>query len=107
MSHLPNMGLNGKVAVVTGAGSGIGKAVAIAMAEAGADCIPCEHPDRLDTLDSVCEAISQPGQSAFPAPLDLPHLDSIDKMVDHAIESTGRIDILVNNAGINIPSDAF
>ena len=107
MSHLPNMGLNGKVAVVTGAGSGIGKAVAIAMAEAGADCIPCEHPDRLDTLDSVCEAISQTGQSAFPAPLDLPDLDSIDKMVDHAIESTGRIDILVNNAGINIPSDAF
>lgn len=101
------MGLAGKVAVVTGAGSGIGRAVAIAVAEAGADCVPCEHPDRLGDLDAVCDAIKNAGRQAYPTPLELPNLDSIQQMVDHAVSSAGRIDVLVNNAGINIPRDAL
>ena len=101
------MGLEGKVAVVTGAGSGIGRAVAIAVAEAGADCVPCEHPDRLDRLEPVCEEIRETGREAYPTSLSLPDIRSIDAMVDHAVSEAGRIDILVNNAGINIPSDAL
>ena len=107
VSYLGDMGLREKVVVVTGAGSGIGRAVAIAVAEAGADCVPCEHPDRLATLDTVCEEIEALGRKAHPLPLQLPDLNSIDQMVDGAVSAAGRIDVLVNNAGINIPSDAF
>jgi 2-deoxy-D-gluconate 3-dehydrogenase len=107
MNALPEMGLSGKVAVVTGAGSGIGRAIAIAVAEAGADCVPCEHPDRMGNLDSVCEAIEAVGRRAFPAPLMLPDVESIDNVVDLAVSKAGRIDVLVNNAGINIPCDAL
>ena len=107
MNALPSMRLEGKVAVVTGAGSGIGRAVAIAVAEAGANCVPCEHPERMRDLDSVCDAIRATGREAFPTPLVLPDIDSIDRMVEHAVSSAGRIDVLVNNAGINIPCDAL
>lgn len=107
LNALPDMGLSGKVVVVTGAGSGIGKAVAVAVAEAGADCVPCEHPDRYDDLQPVCEAIEAQGRKAYPMPLDLPNLDSIDGMVSGALAAAGRIDVLVNNAGVNIPADAF
>jgi 2-deoxy-D-gluconate 3-dehydrogenase len=104
---LPSMRLDDKVVLVTGAGSGIGKAVAIAAAEAGADCVPCELPGKMSDLDSVCAQIEEQGRKAFPLPLSLPDLDSIDKMVDEAVKEMGRIDILVNNAGINIPRDAL
>jgi 2-dehydro-3-deoxy-D-gluconate 5-dehydrogenase len=107
MNALPDMGLQGKVVVVTGAGSGIGKAVAIAAAEAGADCVPCEHPDRMNDLDPVCDAIRATGRSAYPTSLLLPDTESIDRMVDHAVAAAGRIDVLVNNAGINKPCDAL
>jgi 2-deoxy-D-gluconate 3-dehydrogenase len=107
MNALPDMGLKGKVVVVTGAGSGLGRTIAIAVAEAGADCVPCEHPDRIGSLDSVCEAIQGVGQKAYPTSLALPDIDSIDRMVDHAVSAAGRIDVLVNNAGINIPCDAL
>jgi 2-deoxy-D-gluconate 3-dehydrogenase len=99
--------VDGKRAVVTGAGSGIGRAVAIALSEAGADVALSELPDRLDSLQEVCEAIELNGQKAVPLPLALPQTDSIDTFVADAIEGLGGIDILVNNAGVNIPADAF
>jgi len=107
MSALPEMGLTGKVAVVTGAGSGIGRAIALAMAEAGADCVVCEHPDRMASLDSVSQEVSAIGRKAYPVELLLPDTTSIDRMVDYAVRQAGGIDILVNNAGINIPCDAM
>ena len=69
---LPSMRLDGKVALVTGAGSGIGKALAVAVSEAGADCIPTELPDRLGELDPVCAEIRANGRRACPLPLALP-----------------------------------
>jgi 2-deoxy-D-gluconate 3-dehydrogenase len=101
------MRLDGKIAVVTGAGSGIGAAIASAMAEAGADCIPTELPDRLASLEPVCEHIRACGRRALPLPLALPALDSIAALVDRVIREMGRIDILINNAGINIPREAL
>ena len=104
---LPSMRLDGKRAIVTGAGSGIGRAVAIALSESGADVALSELPDRLDALQEVCEAIESNGQRAVPLPLALPQTDSIDTFVAGAIEGLGGLDILVNNAGVNIPVDAF
>ena len=104
---LPSMRLDGKVAIVTGAGSGIGKAIAMAVAEAGADCVPTEMPDRLADLEPVCDAIRACGRRALPLPLRLPDVSSIDSLVTEAVEAMGQVDLLVNNAGVNIPRDAL
>ena len=86
---LPSMRLDGKVAIVTGAGSGIGKAIAVAAAEAGADCVPTELPGKVERLEPVCEAIRERGRRALGLPLHLPDLSSIDTMVTKAIEEMG------------------
>lgn len=104
---LPSMKLDGKVAMVTGAGSGIGSAVAVAVAEAGADCVPTELPEKMESLEPVCDAIRKCGRKALPLPLRLPDFSSINSLVAETIKEMGRIDILVNNAGVNIPRDAL
>ena len=104
---LPSMRLDGKIALVTGAGSGIGKAVAQAVAEAGADCAATELPDKIGDLDSVCAEIDRLGHKALPMPLCLPDLESIDALVSRVVDEMGRIDILINNAGVNIPRSAL
>jgi 2-deoxy-D-gluconate 3-dehydrogenase len=101
------MRLDGKVALVTGAAGGIGSAVAKAYAEAGADCIVAERPERMDDLEAVCEVIRSHGRRAEPLPLQLPEAVSIEEHVGQAMALMGRIDILVNNAGVNRPADAF
>ena len=93
---LPSMRLDGKVAVVTGAGSGIGKAIALSVAEAGADCVPTELPEKMNDLESVCESIRKIDRKVLPLPLRLPDLPSINSLVENTIQEMGRIDILVN-----------
>ncbi|MBT3603719.1 MAG: glucose 1-dehydrogenase [Candidatus Latescibacteria bacterium] len=104
---LPSMRLDDKVVMVTGAGSGIGRAVAIAFAEVAAHCVVCELPHKMDDLQEVCKEIELLGQQALPVVLHLPDLESIDAAVTHAIDVFGRVDVLVNNAGVNIPKDAL
>lgn len=104
---LPSMRLDDNVVLVTGGGSGIGRAIALAVAEAGADVAVCEVPQKIDALDGVCEAIENLGRRALPLPLHLPNLAAIDSVVRRVLDAYGRIDVLVNNAGINIPKDAL
>lgn len=104
---LPSMRLDDKVVMVTGAGSGIGRAVAIASAEAGADCVVCELPNKMEDLKGVCDEIVALGKRAHPVALVLPDVAGIDLAVTEAIDTFGRVDVLVNNAGVNIPRDAL
>ncbi|HUJ75186.1 MAG TPA: glucose 1-dehydrogenase [bacterium] len=101
------MRVDGKTALVTGAGSGLGRAIAISLAEAGADCAVTELPDRMDALEPVCASIRAVGRRAVALPLRLPDQASIQAAVDGALTAWGRLDILVNNAGVNIPRPAL
>ncbi len=104
---LPSMRLDDQVVLVTGAGSGIGRAIALAVAEVGADVAVCEVPKKIGMLDEVCDAVVDLGQRALPLALELPDQESIDAAVSRVIDAYGRVDILVNNAGVNIPRDAL
>lgn len=104
---LPSMRLDGKVALVTGAGSGLGQAIAVAAAEAGADCIVTELPQAIASLEATCAAIAAVGKKSLGLPLQLPDEASIEALVSGAMREFGRIDLLVNNAGVNIPRDAL
>lgn len=104
---LPSMRLEDKIVMVTGAGSGIGRAVAVAAAEAGAHCVPCELPEKTGDLAGVCAEIEGLERRALPVPLRLPDLESIELAVEKAVKEMGRIDVLVNNAGVNIPRVAL
>ena len=104
---LPSMRVDGKAALVSGAGSGLGRAIAIALAEAGADCAVTELPEKMETLEPVCAEIRASGRKAVALPLRLPEMADIDSAVRGAMEGLGRIDILVNNAGVNIPGPAL
>jgi NAD(P)-dependent dehydrogenase (short-subunit alcohol dehydrogenase family) len=92
--------LQGKVALVTGASKGLGKAVAVALAKAGANLALCAR--NLDDLQQVKREIEALGARAMIFPLDVLRLSSIQAAVDSILDTFGRIDILVNNAGINI-----
>jgi 2-deoxy-D-gluconate 3-dehydrogenase len=106
-SSIPSMMVEGKVAVVTGAGTGLGKSIAVALAEAGAEVVVAELPSRMEDAHRTAKFIQQAGHKALTVSLDVTSLKSIQRMVDRAIQGFGQIDILVNNAGINIPKLAL
>ena len=89
--------LEGKTAVVTGASRGIGRALAVAMAEAGADVV-CAST-RTSGTDETAEAIRQRGQQAWQVAADLSAEDGPDRLAEAALEKAGEVHILVNNAG--------
>ena len=88
--------LEGKVAIVTGAGRGIGKATAIAYAQEGAKVVVASRTQ--STLDAVVKQITDAGGTAIGIACDVGHKDQIFAMVDKAVKAFGPIDILVNNA---------
>ncbi|MBQ9062622.1 MAG: SDR family oxidoreductase [Eubacterium sp.] len=94
--------LTGKVALITGAGQGIGAATAIEYAKSGADVVLCAR--RTDKLEKVAEKVRALGRKALPVPLDVLDIDSINNAVAQATEEFGHIDVLVNCAGIWRPS---
>lgn len=89
--------LPGRVAIVTGAGRGIGAACALALAEAGADVMLTARTK--DQLDAIAERVGETGQRAVVHPADVNDLDALASVVDDAMAAFGRIDIIVNNAG--------
>ena len=96
--------LHGRVAVVTGASRGIGKALAIRLAEAGADVVVAakseQSTDKLPgSIHETAQAIQALGRRAIAIPTDVRNEDAIQNMIDRTISEFGRLDILVNNAG--------
>jgi NAD(P)-dependent dehydrogenase (short-subunit alcohol dehydrogenase family) len=97
--------LEGRVALVTGAGRGIGKAIALGLAEMGAD-IGLVSRTRSE-LDAVADQVRALGPRADPLEADLTKTDLIASFVEAFAGRFGRIDILVNNAGMNVPQEAL
>jgi 2-dehydro-3-deoxy-D-gluconate 5-dehydrogenase len=92
--------LKDKVAIVTGASQGIGKAIAVGLAQAGAHLVLAKHPSgRHEEINQVQAEIEALGRNAIIVLTDVSDVTQIRAMVDKAKESFGRIDILVNNAG--------
>lgn len=98
MSVLDKFRMDGKVAVVTGASSGLGVYFARALAEAGADVVLAAR--RVDKLANAAELVAATGRAALPVATDVADPDAATAMVQAAMERFGRVDVLINNAGI-------
>jgi len=92
--------LEGKVALVTGSDSGIGKAIAIAFAEEGADVIVCYHSDKEGGINTLAQVQNQ-GQKGIALRVDVSDEQSVESLIEAALQEFGAIDILVNNAGVS------
>ena len=90
--------LNDKVAVVTGAGRGIGRAVAIAYAKMGANVVCVSRTQENST--KVATEIEALGQKSWAFAVDVSDTSSVESSAKNILEATGRVDILVNNAGV-------
>ncbi len=88
-----------KVAMVTGGSRGIGKAVALAFADAGADVVIASR--KLPDLEKVAEEIKAKGRKAFCVPTHAKKTEDLENLVHKTMDTFGRIDILVNNAATN------
>jgi NAD(P)-dependent dehydrogenase (short-subunit alcohol dehydrogenase family) len=104
MTDFPSFRLDGQVALATGAARGIGRAIALALAHAGAD-VALGLRDRTAAADLPGE-IAALGRRALPLQMDVTRLDQINAAVQEAAEHFGRLDILVNNAGAALVSPA-
>jgi 3-oxoacyl-[acyl-carrier protein] reductase len=94
--------LSGRVALVTGASRGIGKAIALALGEAGA-AVAVNYRERRDDAEAVAEAIRGGGGRAAACGADVSLRSAVQAMVDAINEQLGPVDILVNNAGMSAP----
>ncbi|UYN93620.1 MAG: SDR family oxidoreductase [Enhydrobacter sp.] len=93
--------LTGKVALVTGASRGIGRAIAISLAEAGA-AVAVNYLSRREDAERVVDRIRQSGASACALQADVSKSDDVTGLVQTAVRALGAVDILVNNAGIGL-----
>jgi len=100
------MSLGGKVALVTGASRGIGRATAIALANEGADMVVHYHTN-LKGAEEVRERINQLGRRALVVQADVRKTKGVRRMVQDTLKNFGHLDILVNNAGITQPERVF
>jgi len=99
---LPSLLLPGKIAIVTGGRRGIGKAIALAMAEAGADIAVCDRVIEDGELKAAAEEIQRLGRRSLAVQADITKKADVDALVQRVMDDFGTIDILVNNAAMNI-----
>ncbi|HET9086104.1 MAG TPA: 3-oxoacyl-ACP reductase family protein [Acidobacteriaceae bacterium] len=98
MNSLPSFRLDGKVALVTGAARGLGRAIALALAEAGASVALGLRDITADS--GVAAEVEARGQQAAPVQMDMSDLQQIRRAMGEVVDRFGRLDILVNNTGI-------
>ncbi len=89
--------LEDRIAIVTGAGKGIGNAVALALADAGANVVVAARTK--SDIEELASQIEQRGRKALAVPTDVNLRNQINSLVEKAVKKFGRIDVLVNNAG--------
>lgn len=94
---LDDFGLEGKVAIITGASQGLGYAMALKFAESGADIVAASRTR--EKLDQTAEEVRKFGRKCLVVPADVTQSVQVNAIVDAAIEQFGHIDVLVNNAG--------
>ena len=94
-----NIDLTGKVALVTGGSRGLGRAMCLGLAEAGADVIVVSR--KLENCEAVAQEIRGEGRRALPLAAHVGRTDDLDAVITASYEAFGHVDILVNNAGMN------
>src|SRR5260221_442569 len=94
-----------KIAIVTGAGQGIGRGVAERFAQEGAHVVIAEY--NKDNAEATASALSAVGPEALSYPIDIGEISQIEQMVKDVVAHFGRIDFLINNAGLNRPVPLF
>ncbi len=99
MDDFPRFDLSGRTALVTGASRGLGRAIALALANAGADVALGLHD--VSTAGTLPDEIGAMGRRALPVQMDMLDLGQISSAVDTVVDKFGRLDILVNNAGVS------
>ncbi len=104
MAEYPDFALTGQTALVTGAARGLGRAIALALANAGADvALGLREAGTADDLQAEIESL---GRRSLAVPMNVRHLGQIGPAVDAVVDHFGRLDILVNNAGLGPSNDA-
>ena len=91
-------GLEGKVAIITGGGTGLGKAMALALAEEGADIVVAGR--RVEPIEQTAKEVSALGSRGLAISTDVTDSQQINRLVERTLAEMGRLDILINNAGI-------
>src|SRR4029450_8846044 len=93
------MSLDGKVAIVTGGNSGIGKAIVLALAEAGANIV-IDYVANEQATEDLDQQVARLGDQSIGIDADVSKVEELQMLIRKAVDAFGRLDIMVNNAGV-------